>query len=534
MKIPRSTESGASRSNSHRAQAGLTAIILYTAFCIALGAPAESVSNIISPSFTSISLDEQSGSIQLTWDPTNDTSYRLESSVDLISWNSGPNVTGGTHLIENIETLSEARFFRLSKAPTGHQNILLIIVDDWGIDSSPIDNPNGPNLPSMPNLKSLAESGIRFQNAYALAKCSPTRASIMTGRYPFRHGIGSPAGATLPSSELTLPEVLKDCSPYALGSFGKWHLGGGTSGPRDNGGWPTFAGSLGSGVQDYYNWQKTISTTDQAPQTSTSTNYTTTDTTNDAIEWIATQADQPWFCWLAYNAAHSPFHAPPNTVAGQSNPNPTARNNRDRFETMLWAMDAEIGRLIATIDRTNTNIILLGDNGTPGGVIQSPFDRSHSKGTLYEGGTHVPMIVTGPIVPTSNSVSEQLVHCVDLFPTIVELAAGDPGTLDTTLDGLSLLPILGSNEASSRAIACEAFGRAESNPGRAIRSGDYKLIIFDDPSIATDTATLELYHLPDDPNESNNLLSGALTVDQQIAYTHLIEANRQLGGNFNN
>ena len=501
---------------------------------IALSAPAEAPANIAPPQFTSISVNAESSGIELKWISANGSSYNLESSSDLISWSRETTVTGGTHFIDTTEEFFEQRFFRLTltSTPKPH-NILLIIVDDWGIDSSPIDNPTGSNLPLMPNLESLAETGIRFQNAYALAKCSPTRASIMTGRYPFRHGIGSPAGAVLPVSELTLPEALNDCSAYALGSFGKWHLGGGNSGPRNNGGWPTFAGSLGSGVADYYNWQKTILTDNEPPQTLATTSYTTTDTTNDAIKWIADQEDQPWFCWLAYNAAHSPFHAPPITVAGQTNPNPTARNNRDRFETMLWAMDAEIGRLIDTIDRTNTNIILLGDNGTPAGVIQPPFDRTHSKGTLYEGGTHVPMIVTGPIVSTPGSVNEQLVHCVDVFPTILELAGGDPKSLTTTLDGISLIPNLQDQGQSNRAIVCEAFGRTESSPGRAIRNGDYKLIIFDDPSRSTDTAALELYYLPSDPNESNNLLSRELTDVQRIAYDQLLEINLELGGNFN-
>ena len=88
---------------------------------------------------------------------------------------------------------------------------------------------------------------------------------------------------------------------------------------------------------------------------------------------------------------------------------------------MLWAMDSEIGRLIDTIDRSTTEIILIGDNGTPGGVIQPPFTREHSKGTLYDGGTHVPLVINGPSVLRPNTISDQLVHCADLFLSLIHI-----------------------------------------------------------------------------------------------------------------
>ena len=125
-------------------------------------------------------------------------------------------------------------------------NVLLLIVDDWGIDRSPLDNQD-PNavLPKMPTLQSLAQSGVRFTKAYAQPLCSPTRATILTGRHPFRHGVGSPVKASnaLKEEELTLPDILTEQnSRYAHASFGKWHLGGGNSGPSTTGGWRQFKG----------------------------------------------------------------------------------------------------------------------------------------------------------------------------------------------------------------------------------------------------------------------------------------------------
>jgi arylsulfatase A-like enzyme len=486
------------------------------------------------PQFTSISVNEATSEIHLAWTIAENSNYLLEKSSDLITWSSVDVLSGNTHAVTPTENKSEQVFFRISSVSTAApNNILLLIVDDWGIDSSPIDNLNGTNLPVMPHLESLAATGIRFSNAYALPMCSPTRASILTGRYPFRHGVGSPAGANLPSSELTLAEAMSAHTEFALGSVGKWHLGGGNTGPRDTGGWPYFAGSLGSGVEDYSNWQKIITIGDEPPQSIVSSTYATTDTTNDAISWIQDQADQPWFCWVAYNAAHSPFHDPPSTISGKENPFAGARGNRNRFEAMLWAMDSEIGRLIDTIDRSTTEIILIGDNGTPGGVIQPPFTREHSKGTLYDGGTHVPLVINGPSVLRPNTISDQLVHCADLFPTIIELSGVKPESLNLQLDGISLLPILSGESLENRPIVCEAFGRNFDQPGRAIRKDDYKLIIFDDPNSDTDTARLEFYQLSSDSNETNNLLSNALSLEQQTAFDELVAYSKSLGGNFN-
>ncbi|MBT4223617.1 MAG: sulfatase-like hydrolase/transferase, partial [Opitutae bacterium] len=115
----------------------------------------------------------------------------------------------------------------------GGNNLLLLILDDWGVDASPLDNTiPGAVLPKMPTLQSLATSGVRFTNAYAQPLCSPTRATIITGRLPFRNGVGNPTNnSVLAAEELAVPEVFTaQQSNYALASFGKWHLGGNTTG----------------------------------------------------------------------------------------------------------------------------------------------------------------------------------------------------------------------------------------------------------------------------------------------------------------
>jgi len=360
------------------------------------------------------------------------------------------------------------RGFVFSAPPSAENNILLLIVDDWAIDSSPIDNNPGLNpgttFPTMQTLQSLAADGVRFTQGYAQPVCSPTRAAILTGRQGWRTGVGSPMDS-LQAGETTLPRAFAAAgSNYALGSFGKWHLGGGDSGYSTLGGWPHFVGITRGGVQDFFNWSKNVNGANQ-PNTTT---YTTTDQVNEATSFINTQtnAGNPWFVWIGFNAPHSPFHEPPAALLQGG----TGSTDRDRYEKALEALDTEIGRLLQSVDRSKTTIILVGDNGTPAQTVQAPFGptgrNGHSKGDLYEGGIHVPFVISGPDVNLpAGSTSDRLVHVVDLFPTILDLAGVTrPGT---GVDATSLLPILQGNDNVPRGVVTEVFN--VNNPGRSIR-----------------------------------------------------------------
>ncbi len=417
----------------------------------------------------------------------------------------------------------------------GESNILLVIVDDWGIDSSPIDNLGAPNLPAMPNFTALAAQGIHFTHAYAHAACSTTRASIITGRYPYRTGVGSPGGATLLESETTIADALSSNTSYGLGSIGKWHLGGGNDGPAKAGGWPYYYGSLSSGVADYYNWQRYDVSGAAVTVNSTTfgTPYATTVTTDDALTFIQAQGSNPWLCWVGYNAPHAPMHDPPTSINGVTNPIPAGGTTRDKYEAMLWAFDTELGRLLDGVDLTETTVIIIGDNGTPANVIQPPYTSDHSKTTIYEGGTRVPLIIAGAAV-SQPGVSDALVHCSDLYPTMLELAGVTPSSLGVELDGVSLIPILTDSDVADRITSAEAFGNNITSPGRAIRYGDYKLIIRDDPTSNSDTASFEFYHIPSDTNEETNLLddliNSPLSTTEQAAFDLMIVKNTELGG----
>lgn len=424
---------------------------------------------------------------------------------------------------------------------TSGNNILLLILDDWGIDMSPMDNATpGAALPNLPTLQSLSSSGLRFTQAYAMPICSPTRAAIMTGRLPFRNGVGNPQGNnTLAASELALPEIFTaQSSPYTLGSFGKWHLGGGNTGPFTRGGWPYFKGIEAGGVQDYYLWNKLEVINGVDTETTGVTTYTTTDQVNDAVSWITTQGTTPWLCWMAFNAPHDPFQEPPAELAPPGGYS-TGTGNQGRYLRMLEALDTEIARLLASVDLAKTNILVVGDNGTPAQVVQAPFGNGNAKGDLYQGGVRVPFFAKGPdITAPAGSTSDKLVSVIDLFSTILELGGIDSTAATASVDAIdskSLLPLLrGQTDLADRCAVVEKFG-INATDGRALVSDDhpdYKLIIFGDRLSTTDTPTFEFYHITNDINEQSPLNIATLTGTALDAYDHLVAKDAALGGGY--
>ena len=185
---------------------------------------------------------------------------------------------------------------------------------------------------------------------------------------------------------------------------------------------------------------------------------------------------------------------------------------------MVEAMDTEIGRLLLAVNASSTDVIFMGDNGTPGSVIQPPFTSTQGKDTLYEGGIRVPLIVRGPSVVAPGRTSSALVHAVDVFSTMLELAAV-PLPIAVTLDSRSLKPILQNQTDTSRTrLYTEQFDQSAATVGgRVLRDDRYKLI-------RNRTGTEEFYDLQTDPYESTNLFAGgvnAMTAVQQSYYYRL-------------
>lgn len=406
------------------------------------------------------------------------------------------------------------------------QNILLLIADDYGADSCSLYNTNVLNKPKIPAMESLATNGVVFRNAYANPLCSPTRAGILTGRHSFRTGIGEvvagPGSTILTTNEFTLPDAFAAGAPeYKLAHFGKWHLANQPNTPNTVGGWPLYVGNLIGALTNYSGWSKTSNGV-----TAGTSAYATTDLVNNATSWIAAQGTNRWFAWCAFNAPHTPFHKPPTNLCPdyaylsglQSD---ISTNQRTYFEAMVQSLDTEMARLIASVNRTNTTIIFVGDNGTGIQSVPPQTLANRAKGTLYEGGVRVPLIIAGPQVASPGRTNMAAVNTVDLFATILALAGLDAAVVVPTnvpLDSVSLLPILqdANNAARARYAYSDMFGSnvAASAGGQALRNDQFKLIRFDDNRD-------ELYDLMADPFETTNLLTNAMSAARTENYNGL-------------
>jgi arylsulfatase A-like enzyme len=374
-------------------------------------------------------------------------------------------------------------------------NILLIIADDMGLDATPGYN-IGNLKPNMPTLQSWMNSGIKFNNLWSNPSCTPTRGTIITGKYGFRTGV-TEVGNTMSTTEIGLQTHLDNTNTsYSHAVIGKWHLANNDASHPINMGVSYYAGSLGGGVPSYTSWNLT-----ENSQTSTSTEYVTTKYTDLAIDWIDNQT-QPWFLWLAYNAAHTPFHLPPNDLHFQGNlPSDQASidaNPLPYYLAMLEAMDTEMGRLVSSMteaERENTVIIFIGDNGTPNQVAQE-YQSNRAKGSLFQGGVNVPMVISGKNVTRINAIENALINTTDLFATISELAGNSTSEVN---DSKSFKNLLTSSNVNIRNYVYTERGEVGSQD-YTIRNATHKYIYFDN-------GNERFYNLSIDPLETTNLLN---------------------------
>lgn len=218
----------------------------------------------------------------------------------------------------------------------------MVVADDFGVDASPCYGV-GEEKPTMPTLESLCESGLVFDQAWVNTECTPTRATMLTGRYGIRTGVGS-VDATLPESQTTIQRLLTERTGYATAVIGKWHVGGRPQQVEPDHpnqlGVPYYAGFLSGALEDYARWPLTVN-----GETHEETTYATTKFTDLALDWIKEQ-NGPWLTWLAYTAPHTPFHLPPadlharddltGTPRTSGNAPPTTTSRPPRPWTTSW------------------------------------------------------------------------------------------------------------------------------------------------------------------------------------------------------
>lgn len=421
------------------------------------------------------------------------------------------------------------------------RNVMLIIADDLGTDYLGFYEDH-QDTAAVPNIRKLLDKGVRFTNAMSNPVCSATRSGILTGRYSFRTGVGGIVGGaggsgTLNLNELTIPRLLNVYAPNGIGkaNIGKWHLHQPVPMSNLNNpnmmGYDHFAGVFIGALASYYNWTKVTNGV-----SANVTTYATTETINDAINWIDAQDTKPFFLWLAMNAPHAPYHLPPAGLHSYTNLSGTQgdimMNPESYFKASLEALDMELGRLFDSLEVHNrldsTDIIFIGDNGNTTQTAQIA-NTDQAKGTIYQYGVHVPFVVSGPSVVNPGRVSEALVNTVDLFATILELFgyADWPAQIqaDKPVDSKSILPILKNESTEIRPWAfTEIFKNTpDADDGKTMRNLEYKLLHFDD-------GHQEFYHLATDPGELHNLLNGVLSFEERANYVYLCNEMTALTG----
>ncbi|MEM8526922.1 MAG: sulfatase-like hydrolase/transferase [Bacteroidota bacterium] len=387
-------------------------------------------------------------------------------------------------------------------------NILIIIADDMGVD---VTNgyQNSDNLAVTPNLDALRQNGLTFQNAWATPQCTPTRAAMLTGKYANKTGVFSPRN-NLSTDHTSIFQALSEniSDAYANAVIGKWHVGQNNNldHPAELG-VQYFDGFLASNVDDYFDWTKTTNGVN-----STENTYATTYLTNSALDWI-NQQEKPWLLWLAQGAPHSPQHTPPDDLFHTK----PADSREQQYTAMIEAMDTEIGRLLNSMpeeELENTIIFFLGDNGTPSAFLQNA-PRGRGKRSLYQGGLHVPLIVSGKAV-TRNGEEDALVNTLDIYATVLELAGIDlEGGIHNSFSFKDLL----SNESAVSSKFNFTEGFTGDSLGWAIRDNRYKLITYED-------GRQQFYDLTNDPFETDDLINKLN--QEQLAIKQLLEEEAQV------
>lgn len=388
--------------------------------------------------------------------------------------------------------------------PAGRPNILLIVGDDLGY--ADVGFHGCKDIPT-PHLDALAKSGVRFTSGYVSGPyCSPTRAGLLTGRYQTRFGHefnpGSDRGQGLPLSEVTLADQLRNAG-YRTGLIGKWHLGNNDRHPMKRG-FESFFGFLG-GAHDYFRAEGILRGTEPAK----SSGYLTDTLATEALAFLDTDRDRPFFLMLAFNAVHTPMQA---DEARKQKLSSIADPKRRTYGAMMSAMDDAVGTVLKKVGelgkREETLVAFLSDNGGPtmrgvtvNGSTNTPFRGS--KRTTLEGGIRVPFLVSWPGTLPAGRVEDRPVIQLDLHATALA-AAGISNQSGAKGEGVNLLPYLKGKEAGSPHDALYwRFGKQ-----MAIRQGDWKLVRYDQAAEGgSGLSPARLYDLKSDPGESKDLAS---------------------------
>ena len=394
-----------------------------------------------------------------------------------------------------VLAFASAAFSQTARKP----NVVFILVDDMGYaDLSSF----GSKDIRTPNIDRLATEGVKFTQMYSNGPvCTPTRAALITGRYQQRVGLewAIPARVTepgLPVEEGSIARLLKN-SGYATALFGKWHLGYKPEFSPNAHGFDEFFGIPG-GNADLYSHKENNGDhvlREQDKETFVE-GYLTEHLARRSVEFIQRQKDGPFFLYLAFNAVHWPFQRPnrPDMVRTRET---WLDGTRADYIEMMQSVDRGVGQVLNTLDQLglskDTLVVFTSDNGGERLSDMGPY--FNTKGTLWEGGIHVPGLARWPAALSKGKVSNQVAITMDWTATILAAAGVQPVR---QLDGINLLPILQGKQAEQARTFCWRIDRAGFRQ-QAIRSGKWKLVT--QPT----SVDLLLFDLERDPGERRNL-----------------------------
>ena len=419
-------------------------------------------------------------------------------------------------------------------AAAQHPNVVFILADDMGYMDIGANNPQ--TFYETPNIDGLARTGMRFVEGYAACPvCSPTRASIMTGRYPARTGVTEWIGTQrvgkmqpapykdhLGLDETTIAEAFRD-QGYATFMAGKWHLGTEKYAPSAQG----FPQDLVALPGEYY------PPADATPLDKVNDPKSTERIVDAAVRFIGASQNKPFFAYLPFRAVHLPLGARPELQEKYRRKRASAPPDvfiEDRgakvrqvqadpgYAAMVEQFDTGVGRVLAALHQhglaERTIVVFTSDNGgvsTAQGQPTSNLPLRAGKGWLYEGGIRVPWIIRAPGVTKAGAVCETPVISNDFFPTLLDLA-GLPLLPERHCDGVTLRPLLEGRTLAQRALYWHYphYGGQGGFPGGVVREGDWKLIEW------YEDGSLELFNLHDDLGEKKNLAAAQLAKTEEL------------------
>ena len=440
-----------------------------------------------------------------------------------------------TRLVRGCARIALPAFLALSSVGAQQQpNFLFILVDDMGWADL---GGYGSDLHRTPRIDALAAEGLRFTDAYSASPvCSPTRASIMTGKHPAklhmtvwreaakRPPLNRPLLApitedSLPHDEVTIAEVLRDAG-YMTAHVGKWHLGTAEYYPQTQGFDYNVGGTLWGAPQTFfypYSGSQTFSGLRYVPHLGGGQEgeYLTDRLTSEAIRILQNERGKPFFMHLAFHTVHTPIEGKPADVDRyRQEIREGMRHRNPHYAAMVHSLDENVGRVLDALDdlgvADHTVVILTSDNGGyvnefDGMQVTDNFPLRSGKGSLYEGGIRVPAIVRWPGVTQSGAETDVPISSIDYYRTILSVAGltGDREH-NRTVDGIDLTPVLRNpDHTPDRAALYFHYPHyyATTTPVSALRVGHWKLLRYYEDS------RTELYDLAEDLGERRNLAS---------------------------